>query len=66
MSGINATKTGEKMLLSDELSLGSLIELQSRLEAAGLRTPLRMTACPALGWRGGIRFARRKCVKQKR
>jgi threonine dehydratase len=33
-----------KMLLSDELSLGSLIEVQSRLEAAGLRTPLRATA----------------------
>jgi threonine dehydratase len=32
------------MPLNGELSLGSLIELQSRLEAAGLRTPLRATA----------------------
>jgi threonine dehydratase len=30
--------------LNSALSLGSLIELQSRLEAAGLRTPLRATA----------------------
>src|SRR6266481_7442958 len=32
------------MVLSGELSLGSLIELQSRLEVAGLRSPLRAAA----------------------
>ena len=37
------------MQLNAQLSLGSLIEVQSRLEAAGVRTPLRATALQAEG-----------------